>query len=209
MTINIFDPAFTDDPYPILAEARARGPIEHDPIEGWWVLDPDLVSEVLRDPQFVKDPTHAQDGLTKTMIEERGHFSLLYMDNPDHGRIRGLVSKVFHKRSVEALADRIQQVTDELLDAVASTGEFDLMEALAVPLPIIVIAEILGIDPADRADFSRWSRDGALAFNPFLAPDVAEGAAFGRGAARVPHDNGRGAAARSTRRSDHPVGRSA
>jgi cytochrome P450 len=70
------------------------------------------------------------------------------------------------------MASRIQQIANELLDTVE--GEFDLMETLAVPLPIIVIAEILGVDAADRADFSRWSRDGALAFDPFLAPDVAK-----------------------------------
>jgi hypothetical protein len=169
-TIDFFDPGFAEDPYPFFSAARRRGDIEADPVEGWWVLDPALIAEVLRDHRFGNDFRQANDGLTKTVMESRGHFSLLTMDDPDHKRVRGLVAKAFTRRTVESIAGRIQEITDSLLDDAGD--EFDVMTALASPLPIIVIAEILGIDPADRDDFGRWSRDGALLFDLFLPPEV-------------------------------------
>lgn len=71
--------------------------------------------------------------------------------------MRALVSKAFTPRAVERLAPRIRQIIDELLAVVAGRGRFDVVEAFAGPLPVIVIAEMLGVDPADRHEFKRWS----------------------------------------------------
>jgi cytochrome P450 len=79
------------------------------------------------------------------------------------------VSKAFTAKAVEEMRPRIQAITDELLDAIAPSVEVDLMKRFAEPLPTIVIAEMLGVDPADRDDFKRWSDTGVMSFNPLLS----------------------------------------
>jgi cytochrome P450 len=102
-------------------------------------------------------------------IFERFHdFSMLFQDPPNHTRLRSLVSKAFTPRAIERLAPRIVEIVDELLAAVATADRFDVIETLAVPLPVIVIAEMLGIDPTDRRDFKRWSEWQAMSLNPLL-----------------------------------------
>jgi cytochrome P450 len=100
------------------------------------------------------------------MLQQRGHWSLLYMHGEEHRRVRGLVTRAFTPRAVEAMVPRVRQIAEALLDE--SGSSFDAMAAYASPLPIIVIAQVLGIDPSDREEFSRWSRDLALSFDPFL-----------------------------------------
>jgi cytochrome P450 len=99
---------------------------------------------------------------------------MLFSDPPYHTRLRGLVSKAFTAKAVEQQRSRIQEIVDELLDAIDMSGEVDLIEAFAGPLPTIVIAEMLGVDPADRADFKRWSDIGVMNFNPMLTPEERE-----------------------------------
>ena len=89
-------------------------------------------------------------------------FDLLYdnmlsRDAPDHTRLRALISKAFTNRTVQALAPRIQEIADQLIDAFAAKGETDLIEDFAFPLPIIVICELLGIPTEDRHKFRIWS----------------------------------------------------
>jgi cytochrome P450 len=83
--------------------------------------------------------------------------NLLYRDPPDHTRLRRLVSKAFTPRMVEQLRPRVQAIADALLDAVADRGEMDVISDYAFPLPITVIAELLGIPAADRDQFREWS----------------------------------------------------
>jgi len=85
--------------------------------------------------------------------------SMITKDPPEHTRLRKLVSKAFTPRMVSQLEPRIRMITDELLDAVIDKGAFDLVQDLAYPLPVIVIAEMLGVDPERRDDFKRWSDD--------------------------------------------------
>jgi len=100
--------------------------------------------------------------------------SILLLDPPEHTRLRGLISKAFTPRAIEQMAPRIEQIAAELLDAVAAGDGFDLISAFAGPLPTIVIAEMLGVDPADRLDFKRWSDDGVMAFDPLLSAELRE-----------------------------------
>jgi cytochrome P450 len=97
---------------------------------------------------------------------------MLVLDDPDHGRLRRLVTHAFNGRAIEAMRPEVARIADELLDAVAGAAEFDLVEAYASPLPIIVIAAMLGIDPADRGDFRRWSKGLANVFTPIRTPEV-------------------------------------
>ena len=85
--------------------------------------------------------------------------SMITKDPPEHTRLRKLVSRAFTPRMVSQLEPRIRSITDELLDPVIDNGTFDLVQDLAYPLPVIVIAEMLGVDPERRDDFKRWSDD--------------------------------------------------
>jgi cytochrome P450 len=140
----------------------------------WLVFRHQDVTDLLRDPNFKKDPRVAVEGPYGTPFTEND-YSILFMDDPDHRRIRGLVTQAFSKRAVEAYRPRTQAIVDDLLELMATMKDpVDLISALAVPLPITVIAEILGIDPADRDDFKRWSDNMALSFDETLSPHDAD-----------------------------------
>ena len=163
------DPAFRADPYPVLARLRDREPVHYDQVINRWVLTrPDDIEGVLRDRTMSVDPRKANEGTFMRLFARFGEFSMLFQDPPDHTRLRALVTKAFTPRAVERLAPRIREIADELLGALAGRDRFDVMEAFAGPLPVIVIAEMLGVDPTDRLRFKRWSDAQALSLNPLL-----------------------------------------
>ena len=96
---------------------------------------------------------------------------MLHLDDPDHKRIRGLVSQAFNQRAVDTFRPRIRAITDELLDALSSRDSFDVIAEYAVPLPIIVIAEMLGVEARDLAQFKRWSDARSQIFNMVRTPE--------------------------------------
>ncbi len=173
--ITALDEEFRRDPYPMLGILREREPVHYDDALKRYVLTHhDDVDAVLRDRTMFVDPRKAAPGTFDSMFMigvADQEPSMLFLDAPDHTRLRGLVTKAFTPRAVEQMAPRIQQIVDELLDAVATQPRFDLIAAFAGPLPTIVIAEMLGIDPADRVDFKRWSDDGVMAFDPMLSDE--------------------------------------
>jgi cytochrome P450 len=131
---------------------------------------------ILHDPQTFSSDTRSLD-----RIEVFGDAPrLLFSDPPTHTRLRKLVSRAFTPKRIKDLEPKIREFTGELLDAVQKKGEFDLMADLAVPLPVKVIAEMLGVPPADYEKFKTWSdriieSDNTLPGTP-LPPEV--GAAF-------------------------------
>jgi hypothetical protein len=171
------DPAFRREPDAVLDALREAEPVHYDAVFKRYVLTRhDDAKALLHDRSLSVDPRNAADGTFEQMFlrltddGEPGEPSMLFLDPPAHTRLRGLVNKAFTARAVEALAPRIQEIVDELLDAVEGEPEFDLIASFAAPLPTIVIAEMLGVDPADRDDFKRWSDTGVQAFNPMLTP---------------------------------------
>ena len=102
---------------------------------------------------------------------------MLFLDPPDHTRLRSLVNQAFTPRVVDALEPHIRTVMHELLDAVDDPAGFDLMRAVAGPLPVIVIAEMLGVPPEDRARFAEWSHDRARILEPLVGARERERAA--------------------------------
>jgi cytochrome P450 len=137
----------------------------------------DVVAVLLDDERFVVDPARAmtaeefQQRRQDLMGDERVGESLLTRDGEDHRRLRRLVAKAFTPRMVEQLRPRIQAIADELLDATEEPGAMDLVDDYAFPLPIIVIAELLGIPPEDRDRFRTWSNTFVL---PALTPELQE-----------------------------------
>jgi cytochrome P450 len=171
---NPFDPGFRVDPYPVYRRLREESPV-HQTFPGNWVLSRYAdCAALLRDPRASSDARNSaeyqalmrdQDGAGAQGFDIEGR-SFLFLDPPDHTRLRGLVSKAFTPRVVEQLRPRIQQIVDELLDAVAANERIEVIEDLAYPLPVQVISEMLGVPHADREVFKGWSRVLAQGLDP-------------------------------------------
>jgi cytochrome P450 len=144
-------PDFKQDPYPSYVWLRREQPVYHDEQTGWWALSRYAdVSAALRNHM---DFSSAQ-GIGTDRDSTR---MLISTDPPDHTLLRSLVNRAFTPRMMVDLEPRIQAITDELLGNVIDGGAIDLTTDLAIPLPVTVIAELLGVEPERRADFKRWS----------------------------------------------------
>jgi pimeloyl-[acyl-carrier protein] synthase len=182
-------PAFVADPAPAYHLLRREAPVLYVPAtESWWLTRYDDVLLALQDRRLGKEPL-APGGRPVTPVAAVGGASLppsmLFRDPPEHTRLRALVNRAFTPRVVEALRPHIQEVADRLLDGVAPQGRMDVMADFAVPLPAIVIAELLGVPPADRERFKAWSTDLALALDATQPPPArAAAAAAGEALAR-------------------------
>jgi len=162
---NPFIPEVHANPYPMYARLRAEDPIHWSPLMEAWVLTRyDDVVAVLTDSRFSADRRQARNRFADEIArreEEFGPFgrtrTMLTSDPPEHTRLRRLVSKAFTPRMVEGLRPRIQAIVDELLDDAAQNGRMDVIRDLAYPLPVIVIAEMLGVPPEHRDQFKHWS----------------------------------------------------
>jgi hypothetical protein len=173
--LTALDEEFRRDPYPMLERLRQAEPMHYDAIVKRWVLtEHDDVEALVRDKAYAADARKALPGTYMALFAPRDgrEPSMLMIDDPDHARLRGLVTKAFTPRAVERLAPRIQEIVDELLDAVEGKEQFDLIASFAGPLPTIVISEMLGIDPADQAQFKRWSDALGAGFDPAPTPEV-------------------------------------
>ena len=171
---NPFAPEFRSDPYPQYRALRSSHPVYFSPLlRGWFLTRYRDVVRVLQDPRFSVDRRQS------TVFRRLNAFgslrpdfalaitrNLLMLDPPDHTRLRRLVNKAFTPRRVEGLRPRIQRIVDELLEAQRDTREMDLIRDLAYPLPVIVIAEMLGVPPEDRAVFKSWSEELVALLDP-------------------------------------------
>lgn len=168
------DPAFREDPYPILADLRAREPVHHDRELGRYLLTRhDDVHAVLYDLELWSDPRRSNPETFSRRFLHRGDEepSMLLMDDPGHKRLRGLVRRSFTPRAIELWRGRVRAVAERLVAALPE-GRFDAIGDFADTLPTVVIAEMLGLDPDNHAEFKAWSDDIAVAgFNPAPKPE--------------------------------------
>ena len=146
-----FDPAIRADPYPYYRWLREHQPVFHNPRKGFYALS--RYADVLAAARN-HDLFSSAAGVGPNRIDGQ---TLISTDPPRHTRLRKAVHAAFTPGAVERLAPRIRAIIAELLDPVMERGAFDLIADVAHPLPVIVIAEIIGIEPARRADFRRWS----------------------------------------------------
>jgi cytochrome P450 len=137
--------------------------------QSWFVTSHDDVRDVLRDKEFWTDPRKAERG-DAAILALTGEPALVLLDDPEHRRLRGLVNKAFTPKAVEVLRPRIATLAEELVGAI-DTEEFDLITTLAGPLPVIVIAELLGVNPDLRERFKARSDEIAKALNPLCAKE--------------------------------------
>ena len=154
------DAAVRADPYPLYRALREEAPVFYsDMLQGWVLTRHEDVTAVLRDKRWSNDPRNAagEDPFIQ-MVGDLIARVLLFMDPPDHTRVRSLVSKAFTPKVVERLRPRIEAMVDELLDEAEERGSLDLMADIAYPLPVAVIAELLGVPVADRDLLKEHSR---------------------------------------------------
>lgn len=174
--IDLSSPSLKANPYKEFERIRAEDPVHLVTLpgqrQGWLITRYEDAEQALRDQRFVKDARRAlspeqfarqfpwlkrqdqSEHQDQARIFGRG---LLNSDPPDHTRLRALVNIAFTPRMIERWNERIQEITDTLLDAVQLQGEMDLVNDFAFPLPMIVITEMLGIPSEDRMKFRRWS----------------------------------------------------
>lgn len=171
------DESFREDPYPILAELRNAEPVLHDDeLKRYIYTRHDDVKAILRDKDLWSDPRKAAPGtFTREFLgNEEEEPSMLLMDEPDHRRLRMLVSKPFTPAAVERWRDQVRATVQSVLDEIEDE-EFDLISRFAGPIPTIVIAKMLGIDPSKRDAFKAWSETSVtVAFNPFSTAEEVE-----------------------------------
>ncbi len=169
VTFNPLSAEWRDNPVPLFERLREKDPVHYSElVRGWVVSRHEDVDAVLRDHQrFSNDPRR---GANPEALEALEHVtpSMLNLDPPDHTRMRSLVTQAFTPRAIAGWRDRIQAVIDDLFAQIGESAEFDLMQAIAVPLPVVVIAEILGVPPVDLPKFKEWSDAIAKTLEPSL-----------------------------------------
>jgi len=176
--LTALDPVFREHPHQYLDRLRAEDPVHHDAeFARHFLTRFEDVRTVVSNRSLSVDPRKAQpDSYFRRILAtneplETFEPSMLQLDDPDHKRMRGLVSQAFNQRAVEAFRPRIRAVAEELLDALTGRDTFDLIAEYAAPLPIIVIAEMLGVEARDMAQFKRWSDARSQIFNMARTPE--------------------------------------
>jgi len=162
-------PDFKRDPYTTYSEMRTQTPLLYEPESKLWFISRyEDVSALLRDRRLGRSIEHIKSrselGLPPknpryAPFDRLSENSMFDKEPPDHTRLRGLVHKAFTPRRIENLRAHIQVIADSLLDQIVTRNESDLLEDFAVPLPVVVIAELLGIPEADRHRLRPWSHD--------------------------------------------------
>lgn len=165
MALDTTSPQFRHDPYPTYAHLRKQEPVPfiNEPVMGkaWLVTRYDDVVTVLKDPRFSTD---IRKVATQTMetpwwmprVVTTFQNSMLLVDDPDHRRLRDLVHKAFTPRMLQDMNGVIERVTDELLDAMSRKKQVDLIAAFALPIPLTVISDMMGVPAKDRLKFHKW-----------------------------------------------------
>jgi cholest-4-en-3-one 26-monooxygenase len=149
--IDVLDPRFYDDPWEGYRWLRANAPLWWDARNELWVVSRhEDLSHISRNQELYSAAQGVRPQLDVPM-------SIISMDDPEHTRQRRLINKGFTPRTVRQLSDHMREITNEILDEVAARGEIDFVEDIAIHVPLIVIAELMGLDPGQRQNLYAWS----------------------------------------------------
>jgi cytochrome P450 len=159
--LDPFLPEHRRDPYPLYRKLRELDPVHRSPAGPLILTRHADATAVLRDPRFSSNPSHLGGERPQVGPRRVDTKVLLFLDPPDHTRLRSLVAKAFTPAVVRRLRPRVEQLVAELLDAAAERGGLELIAELAYPLPVAVICELLGVPAEDRALFGTWSSDAS------------------------------------------------
>ena len=163
MQIDVLDPRFYDDPWDGYRWLRNHSPIHWDETNELWVLSRhEDVSHVSRHQELYSAAQGVRPRIAAPM-------SIISMDDPEHTRQRRLVNKGFTPAKVRMLSEHMREVVNQIIDEVQHRGECDFVEDIAIHLPLIIIAEMMGLDPEQRGRLYRWS-DAMMAGDGHLDP---------------------------------------
>jgi cytochrome P450 len=177
-----FNPQYREDPYAVLADVRGRCPVFHDEMMGSFVLTRyNDIRPLVSDRTLWRDGLRSDEGTLKRRLGEEAlaairagvrseSTSILDLDDPDHARIRRPLAQALYAR-VAKFKPEVERIIRETMDRIDATQPFDLMSTFCVPVPIDVIACILGVDPARLTEFRAWSEGIIQTFNPFRTPE--------------------------------------
>ncbi len=162
-------PDLVDDPYPTYKRLREEAPVLwSERVNGWVLTRYDDVTATFNDSARFKNGGRFEPVFDAVDSAHRAEFApmrkhyqygVIGADPPDHTRLRGLIQKAFAPRALEAMRAPVQAIVDAHLNSVANSGGMDVVRDLANPLPVIVIAQMMGVPPADSTLFKHWSDD--------------------------------------------------
>jgi hypothetical protein len=212
---SLAHPKFVTNPHPLYRWLRDNEPVRRDPLAPVWILTRyDDVAMLMREPKFRKDP-FASERLPKMAREQLGldgnarseveTVSMLFLDPPEHTRVRGSFVRAFTPRTLSDLRPKIERMTSDCLDAAAKRGQMDLIADLAYPMPVMVIAELLGFPARDYSRIKKWSDDFAASLS--LRPTPAHQAAASNSRREIREYFEQIVAAMPAEKSDSLVGR--
>jgi cytochrome P450 len=184
LELTPLNPAFRDDPYAILADLAANHPVMRDDLAGVFLVSRhEDVRGILTDLTLWRDPNKAEADavLTRRILDQdmeeapqrEGAVSILLLDDPDHARIRAPLAQALYKR-VARCRPQVEEVVAQTLDALEGREGFDLMAEVSLPIPIDVIARILGVDTSRYVEFRDWSEGLIQSLNPLRTPAQTE-----------------------------------
>ncbi|MES2035155.1 MAG: cytochrome P450 [Pseudomonadota bacterium] len=172
--------AYRVDPHAVLDDLRSRCPVHRDTVSGSFVVSRySDVRAIVSDLEMWRDPIRAEAGamLQRRLVDgvdpsipRSSISSILTLDDPDHARIRRPLAQALYAR-VAKFRPQVERIVGETLDALEGEAAFDLMDRFCVPIPIDVIAAILGVDHARLVEFREWSEGLIQGLNPFRTPD--------------------------------------
>lgn len=177
--LTAFDPVARADPHARLKPLRETCPVFRDEQTKTWILTRYAdVRGVVNDRTLDRNPIHAEEGSLASMRVDRDRAdlprsqtdSILTLDDPDHARIRQPLAKALYARVAKSRA-KIDAIVDDVLSKVEGKAEFDLIGDVAIPIPIVTIARILGVDDTRLDEFRVWSEQAILGLNPVRTPE--------------------------------------
>lgn len=174
--ISAFDPDARDNPHPRLKALRETCPVLRDEAVKTWLLTRyDDIRATVNDRTFVRQPSKAEEGSMSSLLADPDdpdgrRSSILFQDDPDHSRNRLPLVKAFYAR-IKKMEPEIEAMIDKVIDDAPASGRFDLMEHIAVPIPILIIAHILGVDESRLPEFRDWSEGVILGLNPMRSAE--------------------------------------
>jgi hypothetical protein len=179
---SLAHPKFRTDPYRLYRWLREREPVRRDPLAPVWILTRyDDIAAFLKDDRYLKDPfiTERLPREARRQLAARENprapeidtVSMLFLDPPEHTRVRSAFTRAFTPRNLAELRPRIERLAGTCLDSAGSAREMDLISTLAYPLPVMVIAEMLGFPPQDYERIKHWSDEITLTLSMTATAD--------------------------------------
>lgn len=182
LELTPYNEAFRADPHALLDDLRARCPAHADPVSGSVLFTRyEDVRGIVNDRTLWRDPIRAEEGAVMQRrfvaavdpsLPRSSTTSILMLDDPDHARVRQPLAQALYAR-VAKFRPEVERIVRETLDGLEGEAEFDLMARFCVPIPIDVIASILGVDRERLGEFREWSEGVIQSLNPFRSPEQA------------------------------------